>query len=458
MFNQSLNAGIDDDYDTDLDVVPQIVETIGTGTPPELEEETQTISTMESRIDDLLVLRAEICYQRGMSQALAIEGLRIMPEFGEGAPMNFYSLRPGRTRLAIANESIIRGIWEAIRTAISALRNMLRKLLNWLRGGGSADAEGLDEAATETEKNIAELVKTAEELIDVLKAYRKGVYRSRDGGGPANLTFDQVFDYVQGNARDYFYGARPGPEKLYLDLLHDGGYSKAMRAAGDLCEGLTVILKQRVALLDSIISKDFRGQAFSGEKAAALGHLRKLDEPLTVTFDHRTLTLDEYNAMLRDLRHGGDKRRENGRGEHGRLEIADLYTAFSRLGKRLTISDAIRSLRKLTPLMTAMEQHLAELEKLIGQLPADDAPGSASAVFGPGLRSAILKLGKDVSDLAVLVHGVMSYAAEIRLTAKMAIRLARDVARFVVENIVDESTDAPAEWVKLRKTLEHIQT
>ena len=283
MFNQSLNAGVDDDYDTDLDVVPQIVETVGTGAPPEFAEEAQTISAMEARVEDLLVLRAEIRKQRGMSQAIAIEGLRIMPEFGDGAPVSFYSLRPGMTRLVIANESIIRGIWEAIRTALAALRNMIRRFLNWLRGGASdsEDADGLDEAAAKTEKNIAALVKTAEELVSVLGTYRKGAYRSREGGGPANLSFEQVFDYVKGNARDYFYGDRPGPEKLYLDLLHDGGYSKAMGATGELCEGLTVILKQRVALLDSIIEKDLRGPAFSGEKAAALEHLRKLDEPFT---------------------------------------------------------------------------------------------------------------------------------------------------------------------------------
>ena len=140
-----------------------------------------------------------------------------------------------------------------------------------------------------------------------------------------------------------------------------------------------------------------------------------------------------------------------------RLEIADLYTAFSRIEKRINISDSIRSLRKLTPLMTAMEHHLAELERLVGQLPADDEPGGASAVIGPGLRGAILKLGKDVSDLGVLVHGVLSYAAEIRLTAQMAIRLAKDVARFVVENIVDGNNEAPAEWVELLAKLERIR-
>ncbi|WP_233874746.1 hypothetical protein [Paraburkholderia adhaesiva] len=452
MFNQGLNAGIDDDYDTDLDLVPQIVETIGTGAPPEYEEEAQTISAMEARIEDLLVLRAQIHHQRGMSQALAIEGLRIMPEFGEGAPASFYSLQPGATRLAIASESIIRGIWEAIKTAIAALRAMIRKFINWLRGGTADDAGGLDEAAARTEKNIDALVKVAHELLDVLRAYRKGTYRSRDGEGPAHLTFDQVFDYVRGNARDYFYGAQPGPEKLYLDLLHGGEYSKAMGETGSLCEGLAVIVKQRVALLDAILEKDFQRPAFSGDKMAGLASLKKLEEPLTVTFGHQELTLGELNAELRDLRHAGDAKHD-----HDRLEIDDLYTAFSRVGERLTISDSIRSLKKLTPLMAAMEQHLAELERLVGQLPADEAPDDASAVIGPGLRSAIVKLGRDMNDLGVLVQSVLSYAAEIRLTAQMAIRLAKDVARFIVENIVDESNKALPQWITLHAKLERIR-
>lgn len=455
MFNQSLNAGIDDDYDTDLDVVPQIVETIGTGAPPELEEEAQAISAMEARVEDLLVLRAEIVNQHGMSQALAIEGLRIMPEFGDGAPVSYYSLRPGRTRLAVANESIIGGIWASIKSALAALRRMIGKFIAWVTGR-SADGdkgENLDEAASATDKSIASLVKAAEEMIDVMKTYRKGTYRNREGGGPASLSFEQVFDYVQGSARNYFYGDQAGVEKLYLDLLGDGEYSKAMRTVGALCEGLIVILKQRVNLLESIVEKDLRKPDLFAHGNLVAGELADLEKPLTVSFEGHERTLDELNVLLRDLKAGSGARHES-----KKLDVGELYTAFSRIERRINISESIRSLRKLMPLMTTMEAHIVELETTAVHLFAHENDDGEGAMVGSALISATVKLGKDVSDLGVLAHGVLSYAAEIRLTAKMAIRLARDVAGFIVENIVDENNEAPAEWVTLMAKLQRIHT
>lgn len=343
MFKQSMSAGLNagiDDYDTDLDVVPQIVETIGTGAPPELEEEAQTITAMEGRIEDLLVLRAEIRKQRGMSQALAIEGLRITPDFGDGAPVSFYSLRPGRTRLAIASESIISGIWDAIKSALAALRRMIGKTIRWIKGGSDEEEKdvSLDEAASETEKHIASLVKVAEELLDAHKASRQGRYRSRDGSGPTQLSFEQIVEYVQGSSRNYFYGDQPGPEKLFLDLLHNGEYSQAISAIGGLIEGLAVIIRQRVNLLDSIVGKDFKKSTSAIDVRVALHDLNDLAKPLAVQFEGRTLTLDELNALLRDLRHGGDRKRDR-----DRPAIAELYTAFS--GSSGSSTSATRSAR-----------------------------------------------------------------------------------------------------------------
>jgi hypothetical protein len=454
MFNQSLNAGIDEDYDTDLDVVPQIVETIGTGAPPEIEEEAEVIATMEARIEDLMTLRAEISTQRGMSQALAIEGLRIMPEFGGGAPVSFYTLRPGRTRLAVASESIIGGIWSAIKSSLAALRRMIGKFLRWLTGGSDeGDLDGnLDKASAETEKNIAALVKVAEELLDAFKASRQGRYRSREGGSSANLSFDQIIDYVQGSSRNYFYGVQPGPQKLFLDLLHNGEYSRAIRAIGGLCEGLIVIIRQRANLLDSIVEKDFKKLDLAADMLPLMGDLEKLEKPLTVPFEGRTLTLDELNALLRDLRHGGDRKRER-----DRPGIDELYTAFSRIERQLTISDSIRSLRKLIPLMADMERHVGQLELIVEHLLTHVKSDEASGTLGPALMSVVAKLGKDVSDLGALVHSMLAYAAEIRLTARMAIRLAKDITQFIVENIIDESNAAPPEWVELAVKLERIR-
>ncbi|MBB5409397.1 hypothetical protein HDG34_003338 [Paraburkholderia sp. HC6.4b] len=457
MFNQSMNAGLNagvDDYDTDLEVVPQIVETIGTGAPPELEEETEAITAMEERIEDLLVLRAEIRKQRGMSQALAIEGLRITPDFGDGAPMSFYSLQPGRTRLALASESIVSGIWDAIKSALAALRRMIGKTIRWIKGGSDEEEKdvSLDEAASETEKNIAALVKVAEELLDALKASHQGRYRSRDGGGPAQLSFEQIVEYVQGTSRNYFYGDQPGPEKLFLDLLHNGEYSQAISAIGGLVEGLAVIIRQRVNLLDSIVEKDFRESASAIDVHVVLHDLSELEKPLIVQFEGRSLTLDELNALLRDLRHGGDRKRER-----DRPAIDELYTAFSRIQRQLNISESIRSLRKLTPLMASMDSHVGALETTVTQLLFHLGSDEVTEMLCPALLSAVAKLGRDVSDLGVLVHNVLSYAAGIRLTAQMAIRLAKDITHFIVENIVDETGKAPVEWMELGARLERIR-
>lgn len=107
--------------------------------------------------------------------------------------------------------------------------------------------------------------------------------------------------------------------------------------------------------------------------------------------------------------------------------------------------------------MTAMDSHVGELEMTVTNILFHLESDEITEMLCPALLSVVAKLGRDVSDLGVLVHSVLSYAAGIRLTARMAIRLAKDITHFIVENIVDENNEAPAEWVELLSKLERIR-
>jgi hypothetical protein len=109
--DQSLNAGallpdepiadtLTNEVAGDADVILEML--------PKLNQE-PTAAT-ESIFNDLRYLRSDLVTQRGMSQRIATEAIALLPNFGKGRPVNFYSRHPSPTGLKMAQEEIEAGM------------------------------------------------------------------------------------------------------------------------------------------------------------------------------------------------------------------------------------------------------------------------------------------------------------------------------------------------------------
>jgi hypothetical protein len=94
---------------------------------PKLNEEPAEPAT-ESIYNDLSYLRTDLLNQRGMSQKIATEALAVMPHFGKGLPVNFYSRHPSPTGYKAALEEIEDGMQSDLLSHIAAQINRLQTI------------------------------------------------------------------------------------------------------------------------------------------------------------------------------------------------------------------------------------------------------------------------------------------------------------------------------------------
>jgi hypothetical protein len=107
---------------------------------PELQQ--QAVVATESHGNALRYLRQDLLAQRGMCQRIANEAMAILPNFGKGRPINFYSRHPSATGFQMALEEIDAGIEQDL---IGQLTTMAMRLENVVGVPGIGQAlENLD--------------------------------------------------------------------------------------------------------------------------------------------------------------------------------------------------------------------------------------------------------------------------------------------------------------------------
>ncbi|SAK83861.1 hypothetical protein AWB81_04245 [Caballeronia arationis] len=451
MFNQSLNAGLD--FDTDLELVPQIVETIGTGVAPEFDEEVVELFSMEERVEDLLVLRREIEEQRGMSQALAMEGLRILPDFGGKAPVAYYSVQPTSTRLKVSLESIGKGIWILIAAGIAAVIAVIYKIFKWLSGDDKPTAENaeaeLERKAKQAEKAAEEFEKASKELRTAMHAFENRPYRIKpdsEYAGEDNegiFTMQRVIDtFFRQEARDQrvlmFLSQR---DPVFHDIVSKGEYSQEMTRVAPLFSALKLVMQQRIALLQEIAERDLKQPNFAIDKMKNVAALKPLLQPMEVEYDGRKMTLNALSSEITNLRASAE-----GKQAHEDLNFDKLFGVMEEAFKSANVPKLFLEMRAVVTPMATMREHLTQMEVAAKRFSVDGAEGAHSTTIGSDLRHAIFVMGKDLADLQAIMAQVQYYTGHLSYLAVQAVAFAEEVARKVVAHLEDEDKKPPASW------------
>jgi hypothetical protein len=454
MFNQSLNAGLD--FDADLEVVPLIVETVGTGVAPEFEEEMQDVFSMESRVEDLLVLRREILQQSGMSQTLALEGLRILPDFGEKAPIGYYSVQPSSTRLKVSLESISKGIWALIIAGIAAVMALIYKIFKWL-------SPGKDESdpAKSTGAELERQAKHSEEMVETLRKSTAAVDKARQAFQDHPLRMDPESDYASGHNSGAFtmqkvidtffmHEARHQRVMLFLgqrdpifhDIVNHGDYSKEMAQAAPLFQGLSVVMQQRMEILREIAERDLKKPGFAVDKLINVAALKPLLLHMEVNYQGHSATISKVTSEIANVRALAEAKKPQ-----EDLVFDKLFSTIQQAFEKAHISRLLLEMRAVVPIMGKMHGYLDEMQQAAHRLSVDGAAGAHSETVGTDLRHAIFVLGKDLADLGVLMGQVQYYARHMSYLAVQAIAFGEEVAQKIVTHLRDDERKPPAAWV-----------
>jgi hypothetical protein len=448
VFNQREDDTLE--YDSDWELAPQIVETIGTGMAPDQSEELDAFVSLEARIEDLLVLRETIVDTHGMCQGFALEAQRLLPEFDRKAPLGFYTVAPTATRFTIALEELGAGIWTLIAAGIAAVIAALVKFFKWLGKGDETKAAERMKDAAGTLKEAQDLLKECETLVaEGNKSIENKYLFIKHKPQKEHYSLDSLVKtlFMDSPHEQRVAAFLQTRDPFFHDLVNKGPYSAELGKLAGFFNGLQIVLRQRVNALQQVSKLDLiKDDASSG--TANLRVLETLAEPTRVHYNGKEMTLQDVKTIIQDATHHVHEEKPE-----GNLSFDQL---FSTMNEALSASDAVKSLEEvghLTPLLESMKDELLALEKKAGQYSTDGKKGQQSTLVGTGLRHAIFTLGVDIANLTSLAAEVAQYQQRLLHLAANAASFSEAVATKLGNEVKDQSGAELEIWHGIAKDL-----
>lgn len=444
MYNQRLDETLD--YDTDWELVPQIVETIGTGAAPDVSEELDEFVSLEARIEDLLVLRESIVETHGMSQGFALEAQRLMPEFDNKNPLGFYTVAPSATRYAVAIEELSAGIWSLIAAGIAAVIALIVKFMKWLGKGKEEEAEERVKNAAEKLDDAKKLLAECDRLIqEGQEAIRgKHIYmddsRRDEHGSLDQLVRSYMLSSTHGKRIQEFLETK---DPYFHDLINHGPYTKEMAGLAVVFKSLQLILRQRLNALEAVGRMDLADDSLTSNMAN-VKMLETLKDHVQVSYNGKESTLQEIKTSVDMV-----TREVANQQVSGDLSFDHLFGSMAQALTNSAVTVSLQELTTLTPMIDQMRHKLQALEAKAGSYKSDGSQGKHSTLVGTDLRHAIFVLGTDLSALQGITSEVMQYQHRILFLSSNAASFAEAMAELIGRSARAEDGTHLEKWKEI---------
>lgn len=195
--------------------------------------------TTESIYTSLAYLRQDMVGQHGMSQRIATEALSLLPSFGAGRPVNFYSRHPSQTGYTVALEEIEENM---VQDVVARIKNQAQCLeMVSAPPGGWSSGQSLE---TIDFKRRADQVAMLGNLLDemISRAIANGftwddtcfqscaVDPSQNTTVPLNLKLDQDKAYSFAKMDEYYMVHLQGPALVEFMTLYMGAWGNAFQS------------------------------------------------------------------------------------------------------------------------------------------------------------------------------------------------------------------------------------
>ena len=347
-----------------------LVESTGVNQLPDLRPELDLFYSFESMLNTALYLERDIEAMGGMSRSLAMEMYEVWPALAEKRPLAYYTTQPSQTLLTVALEEIHLGIAAGIAAAVAALIAAIYKLWKWIRGGEKDGHDGITAARNDRHmiedegKEAGEAAKVLEEVAHDLQAlpqdevkevatatedkaveHSKQVHNAHDIATPVvdnrSSLISAALKLV--SSRNLRLVERFGTEE-FLDLYHEGEWSKAVFAAVRQFRERQGELEQRLKALSQVSAMDptklsdadahhihglVGGQHQRSESddtfAQLAEHAEDLHRKKREAHHHETIAIGDIGRRIEVLS-----------GSHAMHEIFELRTAILQMGSAFT--------------------------------------------------------------------------------------------------------------------------
>jgi hypothetical protein len=452
MFNQRLNTALD--YDADWELVPQIVETVGTGVAPDLLEELDGLGALEARIEDLEVLRAALLDSKGMSQQFALEAQRLLPEFDGQRPIGYYTVNPSKTRYGVALEELSAGVWSLIAAGIAAIVMAIVKFFKWLMG--RKDAASPEEAVKDSIAELEEtkkLLKRCETLVNEAVTSTSGQYiYLKDAPNREVYSLDKAIEQLfKDNAHDQRIARfLQTKDPFFHDIVHRGEYSTEMAQLSVLFSNLQVVLRQRLTALEAVSRLNLTDDSSTAD-AANLRALQVLTEPMVVRFKEVEQTLPEIKQYIYNLAHATSVQEVE-----GPISFDQLFQVMSQAFNREDVVESLSALNTTMPLLENTKNELQSLERTSGNYHSDGKRGQHSTMLGQALRQAIFVLGQDVASMISITGELMSFQNRLLHMASNAAGFAAAIATRLAVHGLNQDGGNLARWTSVAHELKAV--
>jgi hypothetical protein len=434
-----------------------LVDSVGAGEPPpDFGDDEQTILAFESQLKDFHYLFDDMHNVKGMSQQLALEAHRLVPEMKDRYPIGYFTKEPTATLYTVALEELHEGVWALIGAAALAISALLWKFYRWITkasdGGSSGGATGsapstVAEAKKEGEAAVAaaekdiekhkEIAQLTEEVATKLPETLKDIDRQMsdlnreiaankqqqaevadaqkntdDGNNKkATVTLGEgvgamLDSLVPGRYESFINQSRSD----FYDIMVGGEWTKTMLDIGRQVQGIDTIINAKVKTVETMLNGFFNQPNQSEDKIIERVWKDATTPTPIVIGKYRTL-----EELVEALNHSNKLKAVN-----TSKKKLDVMEAVARLNQLYSHSDFSHLLTlKLDGLkhLTAMNTVMVRLTTMSQDNEPNTHHGSSNNVrlgMAEKLEHAIHTLRRETMAMVSLLGHVQSFISSVK--------------------------------------------
>ena len=478
-----------------------------------LGDENAALEAVFEVLGHLEQLQTDIRDAGGMTQQFAMEAQQLLVVFDRDTPLAYYTKNPSRTRLAVANEEINKGMWAAIAAGVAALLAVVYKVVRWLMGSSSSDSAPASSSASSSNKTPTEQAKeVVKEATEVAKEAPEAVAQTKESasemvaeaepvlgafvellkndkplpeapdGGPIYMVIGKDIHVVksQGDVMTCLLASRDNEgldttdainelvkmSNYDLDLVESGPYTKSIIDLTGQIQDFTRLSGDRLQLIKEFIAEYGQYYEPHGEVwdepdniSRNLGQtLDRLDERFA-KLPPSTLHWGGHSLLARDLASALREKREELRAQHEKPNaiftkmMDDVLTTLRPDGAMNRVSQTIVPLSdQLLTLAQAIETVSAFID---GGLQNNSGTGLMNAQISARVSKRLGDLHQDVIDVTQVCMIMRAWVKDWRGAMNLSLTTRKAVARAFSDRLVDGSRNhvSNPEWRERTESL-----
>lgn len=450
----SLNAGAELDGEPALNNEDIFETPFVVGEVPELRKDIDMVVAIESQLTDLAYLLKDVSQSKGMNKSLALEAEKLMPGFGNGVPVGYYTDGLSATRYQASLEELSKGIWALIGAAIAATLAVIIKIYSYFSGkkkGEEGDAssavDGINAQMRQAAADIGALDETASIVQDAdrLLAHANIVLKNEHGHEYNCDSFQAIINNVFSDEERYgrakkFLNTR---DPILHDIINNGTYSKVSTEIGNKLSLANAAIIAKMDLIDQAIRSDLGSSSASSEmKNTRI--LTQAEKPLEFVVDGRTMSLRETADYLKTIRAELMEKQVS-----NPITFDRLFTTMAHAYQSRSVDRLLHQLSTSVAAASQMQSRLEKMQSISRTLATDGTPGAATQGVGEHLRQVLFTTARDVAGLGMLASEITYYASNLDHLAREALGFATEVVRKTSTEMRRNKQDIPEGWQKV---------